>query len=597
MLDGTTLTQVAEEEGLTVGRISQLLDRCLGGDPDRPAALTDALIPFKSVKPRQRHMPLPCLHSPGGYVGSFSALLALAPQVQKTLDGAIEAYLKRKRQSERLTAAGLHQQFLRRLAELDWPVDRYPYTTQSRGREAVRRYFHRRRAELAQALTQRQISRYEVGIISPLSNRALSYIQIDEHPIDLHNRLAIEFNGELINLRIARCTLLLAIDVATQCILGFLIVPTGAPNQQDVLALLERCLTSQEPPAITTPQFEAPTEPVFPTELRPVPPLSLGVVLLDNAWIHHSNAVIDFLGCTLGATLNYGFPALPLGRALVEHVFDYLERHLGHRFDSTTGSSVVDPIRESERNAKQAPALSFQSLEEATYLMIGEFNLTPRPHMAGAAPFSLFRHHTTNHWLRHLTRASDPAPQPLRYRCTVQVHRPPYGQGHPYVQCMYCRYRGDWLTQLPLDEKKILIEFDRRDIRWLRARRLSGQSLGTLRAPRTWLRFAHSLATRQLLFRNKRTQRSDHQDPLTGWFLDQLEHRDQPQAASQMLRIYLEYTASGKADLQLGQTSDKETIGGVESASHQSNASGERVSDSGFTWSPLAALFPPRGAE
>ncbi|WP_166260604.1 hypothetical protein [Marinobacter salicampi] len=585
VLSGTTLEAVAQSEGLSKGRVSQVLERCLGGNLDSPALLTEGLIPSVQVNPPQRTAPLPTFQSPGACTGAFAALLAQVPELKKELDRAIEADFKRKSVSERLTAESLHNRFVFKLAALNWPLDRYPYTTASRGYESVRRYWVIKKQELTAEQYQHQEASSQAAAL-PLTLRALATVQVDEHLIDVHSRISIELGGELIHLRLARCTLLLAIDVGTQCVLGFHLVPTAAPNQQDMLALIERCVTKRQPPALTTPQFTAPSGPAFPSELEPSVAISLGTVLLDNAWIHHSNSVVDFLSAKMGAALRFGYPALPKTRALVERVFHYLELRLGHRFDSTTGSSPTDPAKESKKNAKKPPMLSFQTLEEALYLTLFEFNHRPRPHLGGSSPMDLFRHQLQTQWIRYFAEGQTAGFRPWLSQKTVPVHRPKPGNGTPFVMFEYCRYRGPGLIKLTSLKSQVVIEYDRRDIRRIRAKTLKGEDLGELRAPQSWQRFAHSVSTRRMLFKNQRAHRADQHDPVTGWFSDLLEKRDQPKIASQILRIYQEISAAGRMGLAFGEDQTREEC-------WQHNAATERsltrntTAEQQYSWSPI----------
>ncbi len=550
VLAGHTLRDVAQSDGLSTGRVSQLLERCLGGNLDEPPFLTEGLLPYVQVTPPKRISPLPTLQANSACTGAFNQLLSELPELKQELDRAIDADFRRQAVSERLTAASLHKRFLFKLAALNWPLDCYPYTTSSRGYESVRRYWLLRRQGLKHA-TYRDQNAVPAESPSPQTFRALSTIQIDEHLMDVHSRISMELGGELIHMRLSRCTLMLAIDVGTQCVLGFNLVPTAASNQQDMLELLERCLNQRNPRRFTTPQFHAPEGPTFPAEVAPPLALSFGTVLFDNAWMHHSNSVVNFLTNTMGAGVRFGYPALPKSRALVERVFNFVEQRLGHRFDSTTGSSPTDSVKESRKNAKLPPMVTFQTLEEALYLTLHEFNHRRRPHLGGSSPMALFRHHLQTHWVRYFAEAQSEEYRPLLSQKRLIVHRPQPGGGTPYVYLEYCRYRGPGLVSLPPRQSHVIVEYDRRDIRAVRAKSIKGEELGDLQAPQSWQRFPHSVSTRRLLFKQKRVYRDDQHDPLSGYFSDLLEHREKPKVASQILRIYQDMASGGHLDFSI----------------------------------------------
>lgn len=551
VLANASCCEVARAFGCSKGHVSQLMNRCLGGDLDEPAALTPALVPYHRLGATQRQKTLPCLSEKAGTMGAFKALLAQLPAVKATLDKAILEDHKRTPTSQRLTASSLHQALLRALVEVHWPMDRYPFTSLSRGYESVRRYFIRRKLELG---TPKPRGRRFTELESSVSDhRALATIQIDEHLLHLHGSLAVQFNDELINLRLRRCSLLLAVDVATQCILGFELRPTGAPNQDDLLALFDRCLTPRPVREIHTPGFDALAVPAMPAEADLAWPLTFGTVQFDNAWIHHSNAVEEFLCSSMGASISWGLAGQPKTRALVEHVFDYLERKLGHRFDATTGSHPKDSKRESTKNAKRVPALSYHSLVEAIHLMIGQYNNTPMPQAAGYRPLELFQHHLRHHWIRWSPGGADRGWQPFQSRLTLPVHRSAREQRAPYLQFCYCRYSGDGLLSLTPEETEVIVHINRRDIRTLNAYTTLGRPLGTLYAPRSWRRFAHTQATRQWLFQQKRMAKFDASDPITGYFLDLLSEKRTPDVAAHILALYQEISPSGQHWLAVGE--------------------------------------------
>ncbi|AOY87709.1 hypothetical protein BKP64_05720 [Marinobacter salinus] len=577
ILEGNTVKDVSAELGLSSGRISQLMERCLGGELEDPASMSVGLIPHRRLIKASRAAELPTLAHPKGAPFAFQALLEQLPEVKRQLDEAILAAVRRKPRSQRLTPQRFHQQFLHLLAETHWPADLYPYTSESQGYESARRYLNQQR-EVLQAHSRGR-KRFTAHTKTDCSKRALSAIQIDEHILDLHTGLVIDFNDQLIDLRLSRCSLLLSVDVATECVLGFLVVPTQHPNQQDLLNLMELSLTKQRLPTIATPGFEPLSMPAFPAQLTPTPALGVGTVQLDNAWMHHSTAVMDVLCRQLGATISYGLPAQPKTRALVERTFDYIERHLGHRVDSTSGSYPTDPNRESNQNARQPPALKFQSLVEALHLVFAASNHTPRPHLGGATPMALFREHLARLWVPLNIEHDGETGSLFSLTKKVPVHRLQKEQREPYVQFCYCRYTGKGLLSLPPEEKWIVITYDHRDIRTVAAHTCLGSSLGTLSAPHSWLRFPHSMATRNLLFKRKKRHRFSHNDPLTGYFTELLSQPRSPSNASQLLRLYLEMTRSGREVLQFGEQS-KTDLSEVETPWDLDNRKE-------FTWSPI----------
>lgn len=196
VLEGAQVKAVAGHFGLTPGRVSQLLDRCLGGDASAPPALTVGLLPGHNLKVRQRSSDLPTLAHTHGEACAFQALLDTAPGLRHELDRMILAKLRDDPGAQRLTPSAFHGAFKRVLAEAHWPRDRYPYTTATLAYESVRRYLHTRRAELERESLQRRQRRTEPtrALESAPIHRALQRVQIDAHRLDIEGRAHLVLN-------------------------------------------------------------------------------------------------------------------------------------------------------------------------------------------------------------------------------------------------------------------------------------------------------------------------------------------------------------------------------------------------------------------
>lgn len=544
-LAGTPLGGVAAVHHVSNGRVSQLLTRCLGGDADAPPALTAGLVPFRTVAAKHRVSPYPDLRHARGANCAFQALLTEVPGLRAGFDAMIKAKLDDKNYAQRLTPQAFHGEFKRILAEQHWPQDRYPYTHASHAYDAVRRYGIQRTAELA---AERARTRASVVPLAPAvvgRRQALRAIQIDEHPVDLQSRVHLMLNDDLIPLRLGRGTVLVAADVDMECTLGYLLVATRAPNQQDMLTLLERCLTPAPLPALTTPGLEYLPGAGFPCTLPNPFPLSFGTVCLDNAWLHKAHSVEDFFCRQMGATLNLGTPGKPKVRHLIESIFKYIEDHCGHRVPSTTGSHPTDPARESRNNRETPPTIAFHTVEEALGVVLSEDNVKPRAALGGASPLELFQYHCAQHFTRYVPTDRTAHWQPFLTELLLPVHWYAHEHRLPHVQFLYERYQGPGLLRIVGKLRKsyrIRCIFDRRDIRTLHAYTLDGEDLGLLYAPLPWQRYPHSVATRQHLHTHAKTYRLGRRDPMGDYFRWLLEHAGNPEVALSLLRAHTEFS-------------------------------------------------------
>ncbi|MCG7875168.1 MAG: hypothetical protein N0C90_02415 [Candidatus Thiodiazotropha endolucinida] len=552
VLGGEPLQDVAADYALSPGSISQIMDRCLGGDDAEAPALTQALIPHKVLVDKQRQQALPTLQQPRGTACSFKHLLRVLPDLKKELDAKIKAEVDNKPEAERLTPQSFLADIKRYLAEHHWPQDQYPYTCRDRGYAASRRYYLKRKDEFIQQKQARRKARrsHQFNANTKL-RRALRAIQIDEHKLHFRSRINLVLNDELIPLPIARATVLTAIDVDCECMLGGHLVPTEFPNQQDLLALMDTCITHWNPMSLQTPGLSYAPGACFPSGLPEGFPISYGFVHMDNAWMHKARSIIKQVCEYFGATLNLGLPGVPQTRRLKESVYDYINTKFSNRVDSTTGSYPTDPRKESRKNQKKPSLLTYQTSEEALSVILTDWNVIPRPSIGGAKPLELMQYQLSNHFIRYIPESLRAEWKPFAGSIVVPLLWYRHENRHPHVNLFYTKYRGPGLISVATKDKYIRVEFDRRDVRQVHAYRLNGEDLGEIRAPMSWQRYPHSLATRQWIYRNAKKYRLDMRDPLTSYFKLLLENRGKPSFALSLLKVYTEFTADSSDGLVL----------------------------------------------
>jgi hypothetical protein len=542
VLDGQTLKAVGRAHGLSAQRMGQLLKRCLGGLDSEAPALTRGLIPYKNVTRKHRTQALATLATPAGSVGAFHALLEEVPAIKAGLDATIEAHFKDSRYGQRLTPQFLHKKFINLLGEHHWPQNRYPNTDASRAYQSVRRYLQEHLMELERdRQLRRQRPRLQRLATDP-HRRAQRVTQIDEHVVDLRTVVHLILNGGLRRLPLARPNLLLAVDRDTTCVLAYFLAPTRHPNQQDMLTLLERCLSSGPLPSLTTPGMHYVPGAGFPGTFEDAYPVSFGTVQLDNALMHRAESVVAFLCDECGAALSYGPPATPTVRHEVESIFRWIARNLTHRPASTTGSHPNDPKRESRKNQKELPAVTFQALDEALCVKLTEYNVTPQASLQGATPLELFRAQCTAHHVRYVPAMLARTWDPLRGKATRDIQWNENERRAPYVFFLGARYYGPGLIRVAGKVRQAVLRFDRRDIRILRASTPEGTDLGELQVANPWRRYPHSFATRKLINRLVAGHRLRKRDPVAGYFDLVSASAKDPTGNQDLYRVALEFS-------------------------------------------------------
>lgn len=532
---GKQVNEVAQICGVDRSYVSRLMTRTLGGQADEEPPLSAALIPRKRLRKHQRRASIDLISAPSGHQNAFGHVLDSVPKMRAMLDHMLIEHIKDKPNAQVASPAAFFGEFKRLLAEANWPIDSYPYTTASCAQESVRRYYHER----LNALTL-ETSKAPVRVIepSPQIRRAFRTVQIDAQLTDLKTSIHMELNGELTPLRISRVSLLKAVDVDTNCVLAYHLAMTGEPNQEDLLQLLENLFTPWQPMTLHAPGLSYLPGSGFSSLLdNGCLNASTTRFQLDNALAHLATSVSHVVCEKLGAVLNLGLPKAPKGRNWVEAAFRKLSQSL-QRFPSTTGSHPHDTIKESAKNQKKPPKISLRMLEETLSVMLSAHNVTPRAELANDTPLNLLRRHVNQHYVPMLPDEllKDLATFQSERVCNVIYLK--NERRMPFIRFAYTRYQGTCLHDSNLVGKKIKIRFDRRDIRSVQAFSLEGELLGSIYAPKSWQRFAHSLSTRKRIFKEMKTWKCKTLDPLAEYFHRLLMDKHIPTKALEMLRVY-----------------------------------------------------------
>lgn len=539
IISGAPVNKVAEAFGVHRSKLTRLMNRCLAGSPDSTPALSKGLVPFSHLTKHQRRTSLPMLTKVRGSQNAFQYVLDHVPGMRDKLDTLIVERVKDKPTAQVTSPAMFFGEFKRLLKEANWPTDQYPYTTVSCGYEAVRRHYHKR----LQQLRLEHLKKPSRIITAPKPiYRALKSIQIDTQIVDMNATIHLELNDELIPLRISRVALLKAIDMATNCVMGYHLALTKDPDQDDLLQLIDHMVRPWKPLDLQTPGLQYFPGSGFPTMWGDeFLHLTFDEVKLDNALMHLAATVREQVCDRHAATLNLGLPGVPLGRNFVEAAFRKLNQTV-HRFPSTTGSHPYDPIRESRKNQKRPPKVTLRSLEETLSVIIATHNATPRAELNNETPLDAVRRHANQHYLRWRPERHDQYWSPFEAEQQCRVIFLTTEKRLPFIRFARLRYQGSCLNNPHLLHKSIRIRYNRRDIRRVKAYALDGKYLGDLVAPKSWQRFAHSVSTRKRIFKTMKEWRHHADDPLAEYFHHLITQKEIPTTALEIVRVAREST-------------------------------------------------------
>lgn len=535
-LAGEALKQIAADYSIDASRLTRLLNRCLGGDETVPPPLQGGLLPGKRLRAAQRRAPLSRVTQRRGARCAFGHLLAVVPGLDAYLDQQLKGDEKDRPYGQNITPQAYHKTFIRYLKSQRWPSDCYPFTEESEGYETLRRDLNRRRL----LHTKPRISkRVILPAVAPIM--VGRHLQVDEHSVHAHQHVVLHMNDAWEPLRLSRISLTVACDVASDAYLGYTLALTGAPTQDDVLALFEQLRQPWQPLTLSTPGLAYPPGAQFPNGLLPeVCDLPLGIVHLDNAMVHTSQVLREAICHRGGSCLSLGLIKQPKARHVIEFAFARLGIDI-RRLKSTTGSHTQDPDKESAKLWKDVPVISLHALEEVISVHLATHNCTPQAALGGQTPLQIFQYQLANFPLPlQLTPDNTRESLFINYRW-VTVHRAKSERRHQYVHLEKVRYSGLGLQCSELIGKKIQLKFDRRDIRTVQAYSPSGEYLGELLAPKSWRRFPHGITTRKRINKLVRQHHLQSPDLLGGYFDYLLQNRTLPKTALEIIRVYREF--------------------------------------------------------
>lgn len=540
-LDDQKIKDVAKEYNTSPSSVIRILNRVFSGEHNQPPALTKGLIPHARLRKSIRRSELSEFGNDLGAQCSFEALLRMLPGLDDYLRKVVKAYVNKRRYGENLTIKSFHGLFLRYLSDHNWPRDKYPFDQKKQGFESLRKYYHYLVAEasIPKSNTAKYLSRFPI-------KHAYSEIQIDSQTLDIHVSAYFDFNGMITPQRLSRVTLFIAIDVATDCILAYKVCYTESPTLNDLLDLLGLINMKWQPRKLTTPGLAYTPGACLPSSLsRSHQCAGIGIVSMDNAKCHHSKTIHDYVCNEMGACLKYGLPAHPKTRHVVEYAFKRLNEHI-HRFSCTTGSSPVDPKRESMQNAKKPPVISIQALEDILSVVLTHHNTQPQNRLLGHSPLSMIEYQMSNCLLRINHHIVQNQPNPHFREKRVKVCWSVKEKRIPYVHFEGLRYSAPNVLDHTTINKQIIVKFNSKDIRQLEAFTLNGERLGTLNAPKSWQLYEHGIDSRKFILGLVRDKKISGHDPLHGALAYLYKHKELPKEALSLTRLYLEFSAPEK---------------------------------------------------
>ncbi len=393
-----TVKEISKITGIEISEIGRFVNRCLENDSSGILWGYRALIPGKRLKQYQRKGSINTLKETNirKMQGLFEFLLECYPDIKEKIEQLHFKKQKRSVSDPIMRIKHLHKHFLDACRAAGIKPNQYPFNTENLGYKSLCRYVK----QLEAANFYQSSTRYgedaarrarSTGIGSPNSIKALQpfeCVQFDGHLIDLI--IALIFyspEGDEIIKVLDRIWLLVIIDVATQCILGYHLSLSKEYSATDVLFCIRNAVMPKELMKFTIPGLKYPDGNGFHSLAIPKTERALwNSFAYDNSKANLSEIVRQKLLEVIQCEINAGPVKTPERRNLIERWFRTLEENGFHRLPNTTGSNLLDPKRNNPEKAAVKYKMTFEELEQITELLIAQYNTTPNEGLNNLSP-------------------------------------------------------------------------------------------------------------------------------------------------------------------------------------------------------------------
>lgn len=540
VLDKKSITSVADQNGVSKGFVTQIMDRCTEESEDGEKLLIAGLIPYRRLKKYERSIPV-SRYKEIGDQGSWNVTFINYPLAISTVLTRLKKSLNREKNAEVMTKASTHRLLLRQLISSGHNGSDFPFSGDREGYVSFCKHYDQWVGEITMPKPH-----WDAGLIKTSNLRAYDEIQIDEQSLDLTVSHDFFLDGRLVAARLSRISIIVAIDVATGAVIQYHVCVTAAPSHEDVIFLLHKMREPWRPKKLLQDHLRFTPEAGFPTSTDDIYQLVCpGVIKLDNALAHHANRVRKVICSDFHSTMNLGRRRKPKDRNLIEGFFNILNT-LTHRYDSTTGSSPTDPIKEPPKNYKTPPILNIDYFEEHLEIFISAYNAKPHSNQNGFTP------------LESLSIQAKKYPLPIDYtyrekresaffdskECIVRQNKK--NRRRPHINFATLTYRGACLCDAGLVGKKVRVKYDIRDVISVKVFDLNGKLLGDIFCQKS--RQGSPLSLRSLQHMNRYTNKHKGVaiQTIDEYFEALSEEVQKPIVATEMVRISRERNSHAK---------------------------------------------------
>ena len=485
-----------------------------------------------------------------GKAGAFKQLRERYPMIEA---GLKRSFLERIRPIDterevRKSMRSIHRAFLKHCRENGIKVDEYPFTESRLAIRSIYAYFDSLAKESFEMAVKhagglRARAKPNDEPHAPAATRAFEVVEFDGHKIDL--RLTVKLRDpsgveQLVEMH--RIWILVLLDVATRCVIGYHLALSREYSKHDVACALQAALRPFTPRHYGIPTLAIQEGGGFPSAVvQGTEYACWDWFKCDNAKSHLAADTLARLTQTIGCWPNFGPPGEPNDRPHIERFFHLVAKHFAHTLPGNLGSNPQAIERAlSDPQDKTRLLVTLDELEDMIEVLIADYNGEPHKSLHGRTPLEAMAYSVAHHagQIRVMPQVARANLCLLQQAKVVTVKGTAKTGLRPHINFCSVRYTSAILASSPaLIGKKLRMYYDPRDIRTVKVFFEDGTELGVLTAARPWGIPPHSLKVRQEILRlieERKLELREGETPVEAWVRHRMGQKNRKHVAGQL---------------------------------------------------------------
>ena len=352
---GASLKSIESSTGISRHYLYYLIERCqLPDADDRPIGFC-ALVKGKYVVSGRRNS-LGKLTAGRALPGALQSLFVRYPSLAKSMrDLIVDGRMpESKRVNRRLTWAQIQNVFEGLCVDLGIQPPNYPFSSDSNGGVALRRWGEKLRSEKKRLASRAAFLAMSHVSSFPSPSRCYERVECDGHYVDLNWTIeAPGLRGEgVVYIKVTRLWLIALLETKSSAVIGYSVsLNRSNYSSADIARAIRSSLVPWTRRELSVSTISYKQGECLPNAFDPrLSYVCYDQLWLDNAKTHISDLFLSAIERTVNPVPVIGPREAPNVRPNVEMVFDLMEEAGIHPLDGTTGAHHDDPRKADKRD-------------------------------------------------------------------------------------------------------------------------------------------------------------------------------------------------------------------------------------------------------